>query len=122
MIAWPTLDGRRIGIVLRATTWDTAPGIIADQTRSGKLKRRAGHIKTPDSFTVTMHMTLAEYRVFRAWWVYTNRKGVYSFAYPRLNDNTGDLVEYEFTPDANIGIQNTSGDNLELSMNWMEAL
>jgi hypothetical protein len=121
VIAWPTLNGKRIGVVLRATTWDAPLGIIADQTRSGKLKRRINHVATPGSFNVVMHMTLPEYRIFRAWWVNTNRKGFYSFAYPRLNDTTGDLVAYEFAPDTNPSIQNTSGDNLEISMHWMEA-
>jgi hypothetical protein len=121
MIAWPNYNGKPVGIVLRSSSWETSPGIIADQTRSGKLKVRASHFKTPDGFTITMHMTLPQYRVFRYWWEHTNRKGVYTFAYPRINDNTGEQVEYQFAPGSNPTIRNTSGDNLEISMNWMEA-
>jgi hypothetical protein len=121
MIAWPTLNGKRIGTVLRSSSWDTSPGIIADETRSGKPKRRAAHIKTPDSFSVTMHMTLEEYRVFDAWWENTDRKGVYAFAYPKINDNTGETAEYEFAPGSAIGVKNTSALNLEISMSWQEA-
>ena len=121
MVNWPTYNSKRIGIVLRSTSWETAPGIIADQTRSGKFKVRLNHVNTPDSYNVTMHMTLAEYRIFREWWERTCRKGFFSFGYPRINDNTGELVEYQFVPDSNPSIQNTSGDNLEISMAWMEA-
>jgi len=121
MIAWPTLNGKRIGRVLRSSSWDSAPGFIADQTRSGKYKVRANHIHAPDEFSVTMHMTLPEYRVFDTWWRSVCRRGIYSFAYPKINDNTGVLVEYQFAPDSKIEKANTSGDNLEIKMNWMEA-
>jgi hypothetical protein len=121
MIPWPTLNGKSIGKVLRSSSWNTSPGIIADGTRSGKPKVRANHIKTPNPFTVIMHMTLEEYRVFDAWWNNTDRKGVYTFAYPKINDNTGEQVEYQFTPESNIGVKNTSALNIEVSMNWQEA-
>lgn len=122
MIPWPTYNGKPVGRVLRSSTWETTPGIIADETRSGKRKVRAAHIKTPDVFSITMHMTLPEYLVFMTWWNNICRKGIYTFAYPKINDNTGMLIEYEFAPDANISKQNTSGDNLEVSMTWLEAV
>ena len=121
MIAWPTLNGKLVGRVLRSSSWETAPVFISDQTRSGKLKVRATHVKIPDGFSIIMHMTLPEYRVFRAWWKNTCRKGVYTFAYPRVDDNTGELVEYQFEPDASPSVLNTSGDNLEVTMRWLEA-
>jgi hypothetical protein len=121
MIAWPSYNRKLLGTVLIASNWDVASGIIADQTRSGKLKTRASHIHTPDSFNITMHMTLPEYRIFDNWWKNVCRKGVYTFAYPKINDNTGVFVEYQFAPDTGIGIKNTSADNLEISMSWMEA-
>jgi len=122
MIAWPTLNGKRIGRVLRPSQWDTNPGFIADQTRSGKFKVRASHINAPDELSITMHMTLPEYRVFDIWWKTVCRKGVYSFAYPKINDNIETLYEYRFAPEAKIGVSNTSGDNLEINMQWMEAI
>jgi len=122
MIAWPEYNGKPIGTVLRSSTWDTAPGIIADQTRSGKYKVRINHVKQPDSFSVVMHMTLPAYRAFMYWWKNVCRKGFYTFAYPKIDDNTGVMVEYQFAPDTNPAIQNTSGDNLEVSMRWMEAV
>jgi len=121
MIAWPSLNGKPVGVALRSTSWDTAPGVIADETRSGKLKVRAAHAKTPDGYSVVMHMTLPEYRVFMSWWENICRKGAYTFAYPKINDNTGVLAEYQFDPGSKITKQNTSGDNLEVSMNWLEA-
>ena len=39
-------------------------------------------------------MTLEEYLVFNNWWKNINRRGFYSFAYPRINDKTGTLEEY----------------------------
>jgi len=120
MIAWPLHNGKLIGRVLRSSSWETLPGIIADETRSGKRKVRMAHIKTPDVFSIVMHMTLPEYRAFMIWWENVCRKGVYTFAYPKINDNTGLLIEYQFDPESNISKSNTSGDNLEVSMVWME--
>jgi hypothetical protein len=120
MIAWPTINGKRIGRVLRSSSWDTTPGFICDQTRSGKYKTRANHISAPDEFDITMHMTLPEYRVFNVWWKTVCRKGVYTFGYPKINDNTEVIVEYQFS-DTKPNISNTSGDNLEITMRWMEA-
>jgi len=121
MITWPTYNGKRIGLVLRSSTWDSAPGVIADQTRSGKFKTRANHVYLPDEFNIVMHMTLPEYRVFDNWWKNVCRKGVYTFEFPKINDNAGVMVEYQFSPESKPSVQNTSGDNLEVSMHWMEA-
>ena len=121
MIAWPTVNGKYVGTVLRESSWDTTPAVIADQTKSGKYIVRGNHVHTPDGFSIVMHMTLPEYRVFDAWWRNTCRRGVYTFAYPKINDNTGILAEYQFEPNSNISIKNISGDNLEVTMSWMEA-
>jgi hypothetical protein len=122
MIAWPTYNGKPVGIVLNSSSWETTPGVIADQTRSGKYVVRMNHIKIPDGFNIVMHMTLPEYRIFMSWWRNTCRKGVYTFAYPKIDDNTGVLKEYQFDPQSSPAIKNTSGDNLEVSMNWLEAV
>jgi hypothetical protein len=121
MIPWPTLNDKLVGTVLRSSSWGTNPGIIADETLSGKLTVRAAHIKKPDPFNIVMFMTLEEYRVFTAWWDNTDRRGVYTFSYPKINDNTGELKEYQFTPGSNISIKNTQALCLEISMNWQEA-
>jgi hypothetical protein len=121
MIAWPTINGKLIGTVLRSSSWNAKPGVIADQTLSGKLKTRASHIKIPNPFTIIMHMTLEEYRAFDAWWENIDRNGVYPFAYPKINDTTGALVEYQFMPDSDIGIKNTTTLHVEISMAWQEA-
>jgi hypothetical protein len=121
MIPWPTLNGKLIGTVLDTSSWGSNTGVIADPTLSGKLKVRANHIKTPDPFTIVMHMTLEEYRVFVEWWNNTDRRGVYTFAYPKINDITGDQVEYQVVPESVIGVKPTSALNVEISMNWQEA-
>jgi hypothetical protein len=119
-ITWPVFNGKPAGTVLRSSSWNTVPGFIADQTRSGKFKTRISHIHAPDEFNVLMHMTLPEYRVFNNWWRNSCRKGVYTFAYPKINDNTGVLAEYQFCSNSRLSVKNTSGDNLEISMQWVE--
>jgi len=121
MITWPAINGKLIGTVLRSTSWDHSLGIIADQTRSGKFKVRVNHAQAPDGFSVNMHMTLQEYRVFDSWWENSCRKGFYTFSYPKINDNTGVMAVYQFAPDSRPRIVNTSALNLEISMEWMEA-
>jgi hypothetical protein len=120
VIPWPTLNGRTVGTALTSSSWGASPAVIADQTRSGKLKVRSAHIKAPNPFTIVMHMTLEEYRVFDEWWNNTDRRGVYSFAYPKINDNTGEYKEYQFAPESTIGIKNLSAVNMEISMSWQE--
>jgi len=120
MIAWALLNGKPVGTVLRSSSWDASLGIIADKTRSGKLKVRANHLNEPSGFNIVMHMTLAEYRVFNDWFRNTCRRGLHSFAYSKINDNTGILVEYQFDPESKITIKNTSALNLEIEMNWLE--
>ncbi len=122
MIAWPTLNGKSVGIILRSSSWDAATGVIADQTRSGNFKTRAGNIFAPDEYSITMHMTLPEYRAFDEWWKTECRRGVHTFAYPKINDNTGKIKEYQFAPDTKPNIKNTSGNNLEITMQWLEAV
>jgi hypothetical protein len=122
VISWPTLNGKLVGTALRSSSWSSSSGVIADETRSGKPKVRANHIKTPDAFTIIMHMTLEEYRVFDNWWKNINRKGVYTFSYPKIDDNTGEQVEYQFVPNTGPGTKNTSALNVEVSMNWQEVI
>ena len=120
MVAWASLNGKPVGRVLKSSSWEHSLGIIADQTRSGKFITRINHVKAPDGFDITMHMTLDEYRAFIYWWNNVCRRGFYTFAYPKINDNSGLLVEYQFSSDSNISVQNTSALNLEVSMVWLE--
>lgn len=121
MVGWPTLNNRPIGKVLRSSSWETTPAVIADETRSGKFITRISHVSTPDCFNITMHMTLEEYRVFRSWWINVCRRGYFTFGYPKIDDNTGEIIEYQFEPKSKIGKINTSANNLEITMNWLEA-
>ena len=121
MISWPSFNGKRIGTVLNSSSWDSTPAVIAEETRSGKIITRIGNIKTPDSFNVVMHMTLEEYRVFESWRVNVCRRGFFTFGYPKIDDNTGEIVEYRFDPKSKIGKKNTSAYNLEITMVWLEA-
>jgi hypothetical protein len=67
-------------------------------------------------------MTLAEYRIFKSWFNYTARRGVFSFAFPQIDDNTGVIKEYRFAPNSKPSLGNPSGDILEVSMVWEEVL
>jgi hypothetical protein len=118
MVNWP--EGVRQK-VLDSTTWDLPSGTIADQTRSGKYKGRAGHVSDPKSFSVTIRMYLEEYRIFEAWYIHTTRKGVFSFGFPKLNDNSGELVEYRFAPGSTLSVSNPGALVLDVSMEWLEA-
>jgi len=121
MINWPSLNGKRIGTVLNSSSWDSTPAVIAEETRSGKLITRIGRVKTPDGFNITMHMTLEEYRIFNRWWVNVCRRGFFSFGFPKIDDDTGEIMEYKFDPKSKIGKKNTSANNLEITMVWLEA-
>lgn len=120
-VSWPKIDGKYIGTIQRDTTWNMPLKIIADQTRSGKYTTRGAHLKKPKTFNIVMHMTLAEKRVFEDWFVRVCREGLYAFAYPRVDDNTGDLRAYQFDPQTDPGWKNTGADNMEVTMIWLEA-
>jgi hypothetical protein len=115
-VAWPTIEGQRIGKVLRSSTWGLELGVISDQTRSGKSKTRAGHTQTPNQFSITIRFTLDEYRVFVDWFNNICRKGVNSFAYPQIDDITGVLREYRITSASSVS--NIAGHILDLQMGW----
>ena len=120
-VQWPSVNGKLIGTVLRETAWDMPLKIIADQTRSGKYTTRLAHLKKPKTFKIVMHMTLAQKRVFEDWYERICREGAYAFAYPRVDDNTGEIRAYQFDPQTDPGWSNTGADNMEVSMVWMEA-
>jgi hypothetical protein len=121
-VLWPEYDGKRIGTVLRQSNWTTPLGIITDQTRAGKFLTRLAHIKKPKTFNIVMHMTLPEKRVFENWFDNVCRKGFFPFRFPRVDDNTGVIKTYQFAENTEPTYVNTSGDNLEVTMVWLEAL
>jgi hypothetical protein len=118
MVSWP--EGVRQK-VLSDTAWELPSGTIADQTRSGKYKVRAGHASEPKSFSVAMNMPLEEYRILESWYLSTTRKGVLSFGFPRINDNSGVIAEYRFAPGSRISVSNPGALILNVSMEWLEA-
>jgi hypothetical protein len=118
MVNWPAGVSKR---VLRDTAWDLPSGTIADKTRSGKYMVRAGHATEPRSFRVTLRMYLNEYRLFETWYNNTTRKGVLSFGFPKINDNTGVIAEYRFVPGSKISVSNPGALILDVNMEWVEA-
>jgi hypothetical protein len=117
MVDWPAGVRQK---ALQDTTWELPSGTIADKTRSGKYKVRAGHASAPKSFNVTIRMYLGEYRILEDWYVNTTRKGVLSFGFPKLNDNSGVITEYRFAPNSTISVSNPGALVVEVSMEWLE--
>jgi hypothetical protein len=118
MVGWPKGVRQK---VLRDTTWELPSGTIADETRSGKYKVRAGHAMVSKPFKVMMRIPLEEYRIFEDWYIAVTRKGVFSFGFPKINDNSGVITEYRFNPGSSLSVSNPGGLILEVSMEWLEA-
>jgi hypothetical protein len=117
MVNWPAGVRQK---VLRDTTWELPSGTIADKTRSGKYKIRAGHASEPGSFKVIMRIPLEEYRILEDWFINVTRKGVFSFSFPKINDNSGVITEYRFNPGSTLSVSNPGGLILDISMEWLE--
>jgi hypothetical protein len=117
MVNWPSGVSQK---VLRDTTWELPSGTIADQTRSGKYKVRAGHATEPKSFSVTMNIPLEEYRILESWYIGVTRKGVFSFGFPKINDNSEVITEYRFVPGSGISVSNPGALILNVRMEWLE--
>jgi hypothetical protein len=118
MVSWPGGVRQK---VLRDTAWELPSGTIADKTRSGKYKVRAGRAAEPKSFAVAMNMPLEEYRMLENWYINTTRKGALSFGFPKINDNSGVIVEYRFAPGSKISASNPGALIVNVRMEWLEA-
>jgi hypothetical protein len=118
MINWPTGVNKK---VLRSSSWGISPGVIADQTRSGKYKIRAAHRQKPVPFSVVFHMKETEYQLFLTWFNNDCQKGAVTFGFPRIDAKNGPITEYRFSPDSSIQVTNPSGDILEIQMGWETA-
>jgi hypothetical protein len=117
IVEWPAINQK---ILQEGTSWELAGGVVADETRSGKQKRRAANAFDADSFTVKMEFTLEEYRVLRNWWKNTLRRGVNHFRFPVVDDNTGEMRVYRFTSDFRLPVSNPDTDMVSISMQWEE--
>jgi hypothetical protein len=117
MVNWPAGVTQK---VLRDTTWDLPSGTIANKTRSGKDMVRAGHASASKAFSVIMRMYLDEYRLFESWYTSVTRKGVLSFGFPKINDNSGVIAEYRFNPGSTPAVSNPGGLVVNVRMEWLE--
>lgn len=118
MIAWP--EGVNKKARRNGTNWDLPNGVIEDKTRSGKKKRRLATSFEKSAFSVSFIFTLKEYRIFKVWWKDVCRFGFYSFAFPCVDDNTGELKEYRFIAGSRPKEINESGDKITVQMEWEE--
>jgi hypothetical protein len=117
MVSWPAGVRQK---VLNDATWDLPSGTIADKTLSGKYKVRAGNTSAPKPFNVTIRMYLAEYRIFENWYINVTRKGLLSFAFPKINDNSNIIKEYRFVPGSAPAISTPGGLVVDVRMEWLE--
>jgi hypothetical protein len=113
MIAWPDGVTQKVS---RSTNWNLPLGVITEKTRSGKSKTRAGHTFEPIRFSVEFNMTLDEYRIFENWYMNIDRMGVFTFGFPKINDNSEEIQEYLIVSAPSL--TNVSGDYVEVKMNW----
>lgn len=121
MTTWPDGVNKR---VLRATSWETPTAAVADETRSGRKKVRMSGNCQSQTFSVTMHMTLAEKKIFMAWFKSNLYYGANSFVFPNVDSMSGEsavLTEYRLVPGSTISWSNPTGDILEVAMQWEEA-
>lgn len=118
MIAWPAGVNAR---ARRGTSGQSPVGVKADETRCGRKKTRPSSQLAPKTFDVQMVFTLEEFRLFRAWFDGPCMRGAMSFAFPRIDDDTGDPVEYRFAAGSSWSWSNESGRIVRVTMQWEEA-
>ena len=112
-VAWDSHVNQK---VRRDTTWSEVTGFIADETLSGKTKRRMAHSLAKRPFSVSMLFTYEEYAYFKAWYHDDVKLGALSFEFPNI-DGTGNS-EYRFISAPTYS--NESGQLIRCSMEWEE--
>lgn len=116
-VAFPTLNYT----ILRETQWETPVEVLADQTRCGRKKRRPTAQLTPPTFSVVLRFpTLQDKRIFETWFEEYLYHGALSFTHPKIDDTTGQMVEYAFKEGTSISWTNVSGHITQASMTWEE--
>jgi hypothetical protein len=65
-------------------------------------------------------MYLEEYRIFENWYTAVTRKGVLSFGFPKINDNSEIIKEYRFVPGSAPAVSSPGGLIVDVSMEWLE--
>lgn len=108
--------------VLRSgTSWSEPAVFIEDETRSGKRKRRLLASCEKRQFSVSMRFSMTEYEYFIDWYNKTTLKGVYAFAFPKIDSlDKGVMGVYRFTSDGLPSYNNNSGILIDVSMKWEE--
>ena len=102
--------------IRRDTTWSEISGYIADETMSGKAKRRMAHSLAKRPFSISMLFDYTEYGIFKGWYQNTIKQGTLSFNFPKI-DGSG-TAEYRFTQPPQYS--NESGKVIRCTMEWEE--
>ena len=102
--------------VRRDSTWSEVTGFIADETLSGKTKRRYAHSLAKRPFSVSMLFTYTEYSAFTTWYNNTIKRGALSFTFPKI-DGSGN-AEYRMRSAPTYS--NESGKVIRCNMEWEE--
>lgn len=67
-----------------------------------------------------MHLTLTEYNYFCDWFENVCLGGTESFMLPKIDSNSGVLVEYRFAGTNGISVNNPDGEVLEITFELEE--
>lgn len=100
------------------TSWNYPSGVIEDETKSGKVKRRATLTMKKPQFNVSMLFSLQEYEYFIEWYKSTTLYGALSFSFPKI-DGAG-LGVYRFIAGTSPQFNNPNGIYVECTMQWEE--
>lgn len=112
--------------ILRQSSWNDVVGTIADDTRAGTRKVRAGNTFAPKTYSVKMRFNLEEYTTFKNWFEITTRKGAIPFMFPDIETShdkykfseLDNNVLYRFVPSSTISYSNSAGNLIDVSMEW----
>lgn len=114
-------DGVNKRVLRDGADWQETSGFIEDETRSGKRKRRLYATQSKREFSLKMRFSLAEYNLFRSWYVGTLKYGFHSFSFPQVDSvEKKTMKTYRFTSDGAPKYSNPDGKIIEASMKWEE--
>ena len=118
MVSWAS--GVNKTILRSGSSWNEVEGFIEDESLSGKTKRRIAHSMGKRVFSVTMRFTPTEYNTFTQWYNDVCKRGVFSFAFPKIDKTSQGDAEYRFAKGGQPSYSNLSGNMIECSMTWEE--
>lgn len=119
MISWAI--GVNTRVLRSGSSWNFINGVVEDETRSGKKKRRLLASMGNKQYSVNMRFSPTEYTLFKNWYENSCRYGFFSFQFPKIDStNSLEMAEYRFVAGSEPSFSNPSGTIIECSMQWEE--